>query len=152
MENINKDKILEAVYKLQWKSGHYYIGVSKNVYARYKEHIRDINKNKCISSIKKAIEANPKDKLPTLEIIYTPTGNEDLTYVEGLIIEENRKNPLCLNKNGSKTTKTRFNKYKIHRKITLTDLNNYEYRHIVKKYGSVEDCLKYVLKLDGIIS
>lgn len=148
-------EIIDGIYKLVWNSGHYYIGKSIDIYGRYYSHISSIKRGKDLtSSIKEAISFNKENPIPKLEIVYTNIkGN--LGYNEGVIIEVEKENPMCINRNGIKFTDKINKKIKganenVCRKVLITDLTGYEFRHIINKYGSIDEALKRLLLIEPI--
>ena len=148
-------EVIDGIYKLIWESGHYYVGKSVDIYGRYYGHVNSIKIDRGLSaSIKKGVSFNKENPVPKLEIIYTNLkGN--LGYNEGIIIEVEKENPMCVNYNGIKHTDKNNKRLKganenICRKVLITELTSYEFRHIINKYGSIDEALKRLLLIEPV--
>lgn len=153
-ELLESGEIFSGIYKLIWPSGHFYIGRSADILKRYEQHKKSISAGNVKISIKQAIDLNPDNPMPRLEILYTNLKG-DLSYNEGIIIGEARKSYLCVNINSNRTTKSIMKggkkaKSKVKRRVKITELREYEFIHLLRKYGTIDDALKRLLELEPI--
>lgn len=153
-ELLESGEIFSGIYKLIWPSGHFYIGRSADILKRYEQHKKAINTGNVKISIKQAIDLNQDNPIPRLEILYSNLKG-DLSYNEGIIIGEARKSYLCVNINSNRTTKSIMKggkkaKSKVKRRVKITELREYEFIHLLRKYGTIDDALKRLLELEPI--
>lgn len=153
-ELLKSGEIFSGIYKLVWESGHYYVGRSSDILTRYKQHKRTILRGEMLKTVGKAVALNKGNEIPRLEILYTDLkGN--LNYNESLILEVEKENEYCVNKQCGKYRRQRLSSSKLSkenicRRVLITDLKVYEFRHILKKYGSIDNALKRLLELEPI--
>ncbi len=87
-----KEKI--GIYKLQWKSGHFYIGRSERIYERYYNHVLYLKNKKHHN--KRVTRCYNKHGMPEL-VIVKECRHKDMVKLEKSHIVSQAGNPLCLN-------------------------------------------------------
>jgi group I intron endonuclease len=109
-----------GVYKLDFPSGHFYIGSSGNVEKRYREHINSLKTNTHDSDKVQSI-FNEFGDIPKC-VLLTECEKEKIRFNEQKFLDENFDKEGCLNKARDATSPGKGNKWTEERKAYMSDL------------------------------